>query len=196
MLWHAAVTDTRCSEAANPILIIYWKIYEWLSFIALKSRFFCKIHAELKHKRCENVKTLNSIDRFIQLNSDCSICEDCTFNTTRQITISLSLHFRFWKFECVVIFDSYDESLKTILKHFCVMLWRSMIAIDSSSSIFDTTREITNSRAISRSFKESWKSDLCNERKRTRFYVCEAFSIVKLFVCRAFNVKHLNIKHV
>ena len=37
-------------------------------------------YMQLKHKKCASVKTLNSIDRFIQLNSDRSICEDCTFN--------------------------------------------------------------------------------------------------------------------
>ena len=31
-------------------------------------------YMQLKHKKCANVKTLNSIDRFIQLNSDSNIC--------------------------------------------------------------------------------------------------------------------------
>ena len=31
----------------------YWKIYEWLSFIALKSRYSCKIHAVEAQEVCE-----------------------------------------------------------------------------------------------------------------------------------------------
>ena len=58
VLWHAltccsSVADTRCSEAANSILITYWKIYEWLSFITLKSRFSCNIHAVEAQEVCE-----------------------------------------------------------------------------------------------------------------------------------------------
>ena len=60
--------------------LYYWKIYKWLSFIALKSRSSCKIHAKNNAQKMCDVKTLNSIDRFIQLNLDCNIYEDCTFN--------------------------------------------------------------------------------------------------------------------
>ena len=33
--------------------LFYWKIYEWLSFIALKSRYSCKIHAVEAQEVCE-----------------------------------------------------------------------------------------------------------------------------------------------
>ena len=74
------------SELCWLSILMFVISYESMHLIYLIERSMSDYHSllwnlvilvrymQLKHKKCANVKTLNSIDRFIQLNSDCSIC--------------------------------------------------------------------------------------------------------------------------
>ena len=70
-----AVVDTKCSEAANSILIIYWKIYGWLSFIALKSRY--------SRSKIQTIET-----------QDMCECQDANFNWSIHTTEFWLQHLR------------------------------------------------------------------------------------------------------
>ena len=81
--WHSNIFFIR------DLIRYTWIIYSWRSICRLLNhieRFMNNYYSlfwnfvlfvtymQLKHKKCANVKTLISIDRFIQLNFDCNIC--------------------------------------------------------------------------------------------------------------------------
>ena len=125
-------------------------------------------YMQLKHKKCANVKTLNSIDQFIQLNSDCNICEDCTFNILSQHSLMSSAHASIlassvWSFRASSLNDVDSSSLSDEFWNF----FRTMSS-EAFSVVYDEV--IDYLKAMKRKMSIKYKFDESVVKQSFNYY--------------------------
>ena len=112
-------------------------------------------YTQMKHKKCANVKTLISIDRFIQLNFDCNICR----------THLRRLYFQHFFITIVCDFCSCTYFIEFSLKLSCKLSQRCNSFNDAYFEVFSTMRYLKLSNKFFQCDKIMHRREKCrNER--------------------------------